>query len=341
MDLIVKVIWESIDVPSYINPHFRVVLPSQTIISTILVAAGLSFCPGFFEVLTSETAPSLKWLKSISPIIPPKVWGVYIVILHQKSHKPLLYIGSGTQAQMGVRSRMAHYDYGAQLPRHVQTALNDGYRIVHKALLFWSPIPPAANVPTLRTAYVAAEAAMTCIFGAFRKRNKSYGFGNLCPWTQDLFEWDGLCSHSPLLELILGDFDLDAEQLEKKAAATKEKKRQQDREYHQNMQANPTPEYRERMRKKSEKRKPALKAYYANCRANKTFYCDTCKVACRNNADLKIHNETPRHSKKVEMGDDDYHCQACDISFKYKSHFTLHCTSKGHIAKTAQATTDT
>ena len=320
MDLLVKVLWDSVNVPTYINPHFRIVLSSEAIISTILGAAGIDFCPRFFKILTSETPPSLKWLKSIPPTIPPKVWGVYIVILHRNSHRPLLYIGSGTDATRGVCSRLANYDYGVLLPRHLQTALNDGYRIVHKALLFSSPVPPAANVPTLRTAYLAAEAAMTYIFGAFRDRNKSYGFGDLCPWTQDLFEWNGLCSHSPLLEPVYGDFDLSPEQLEAKAAATKEKTRQYRLEYNRNLQANPTPEF---------------KARHANRTAKKTFYCDVCKVSCRSNATLKSHNEGPRHRKKVEIGDDDYHCQACDMYFKWKSHFTQHCTSKSHIAKTA------
>ena len=100
-----------------------------------------------------------------------------------------------------AQSPPSSYDYGTTLPQHLHTALNDGYTIVHKALLLSSPVPPAANVPTFRTAYLAVEAAMTCIFG---NRNKSYGSGDLCPWSQDLFEWNGLCSHSPLIEPMCG-----------------------------------------------------------------------------------------------------------------------------------------
>ena len=73
-------------------------------------------------------------------------------------------------------------------------------------------------IKTVQLDFIMDGRAMTCIFGAFRNRNKSYGFGDLCPWTQDLFEWNGLCSHSSLLEPIYGDFDLDPEHLEAKAA---------------------------------------------------------------------------------------------------------------------------
>ena len=54
MHFIVPVTWASVNVPSYINPRFRIVLPSQAILSEMLGAAGLDFCPGFFEVLKSE-----------------------------------------------------------------------------------------------------------------------------------------------------------------------------------------------------------------------------------------------------------------------------------------------
>ena len=79
--------------------------------------------------------------------------------------------------------------------RYIDKALKDGYTIVQKALLLSSPNPTAENIPKFRTTFVVVEAALTCIFGAFRHPEK--GFGDLCPWSQDLFEWTGLCSHIP------------------------------------------------------------------------------------------------------------------------------------------------
>ena len=50
---------------------------------------------------------------------------------------------------------------------------------------------------------------------------------------------------------------------------------------------------------------------------------------------LKKHNESPRHSKKAVTGDNDYRCDACNISFRYKSDFAQHDTGKGHVARMA------
>ncbi|KAK0516096.1 hypothetical protein JMJ35_002130 [Cladonia borealis] len=84
------------------------------------------------------------------------------------------------------------------MPRFIDKALEDGYTIVQKALLCSSPIPTPDNILKFRITFVAVEAALTCIFDAFRHHEK--GYGDLCPWSRDLFEWTGLCSHSPLLE---------------------------------------------------------------------------------------------------------------------------------------------
>ena len=63
MNLIISVTWASVNVPNYINASFRTVLPSQAILSEMLCAAGLDFCPGLFEILTSEAPPSSNWFK--------------------------------------------------------------------------------------------------------------------------------------------------------------------------------------------------------------------------------------------------------------------------------------
>ena len=219
------------------------------------------------------------------------------------------------------------------MPEYVGNALREGYKIVHKALLLSCPIPTASQIPTLRITILAVEGVMTCIMSAFRNREISYGFPDLCPWSQDLFGWAGLCSHSPLLEGMDGMLDLKPEELEAIAAMTEEHERQYDKTYQRNLRVNPTEEYRERQRRNNEKQRPALQVIHANRIANKTFYCDVCKVSCRDKASLLKHNNTPRHNKKATMGDDDYHCDLCDISFKYKSDFTRHTTSKGHIAR--------
>lgn len=335
LDLTVSITWAAVNDSNYINGCFRIVLPSQPILSGLLDAAGLVYCPGFFDVLQAEAPPSSDWIEKLSTSIPFNVWGVYVMVLRRTGNKPLLYIGSGTSSKTGVRARLGEYDRGVLLPRYLDKALKKGYNIVHKALLLSCPIPTSANIPTFRVALTAVEAALACVFGAFHNRNKKYGFGDLCPWSQDLFEWHGLCSHSPLLEQPAGDLSLDSEQLEAMAAMAKERVRQNGVEYQQNRRANPTPEYKEGQRLNNQKQRPALKVIHANRVANKTFYCNVCKVSCRNKQDLEKHNKTPRHSKKLEMGDNDYHCDVCDLSYRYKSAFAQHNASRAHLAKVA------
>ena len=66
LDLIVSVIWASVNVPSYINSRFRIMPSSQAILSEILAAAGLVYCPKIFEIVQSETS-FLPLLSSIGP----------------------------------------------------------------------------------------------------------------------------------------------------------------------------------------------------------------------------------------------------------------------------------
>ena len=75
-DLITSVTWTAVNGTNYINPSFRTVLPSKAILSEMLCAASLDYCPGLFEVLTSEAPPSSNWFKSLPSFVPQIIWGV-------------------------------------------------------------------------------------------------------------------------------------------------------------------------------------------------------------------------------------------------------------------------
>ena len=232
---------------------------------------------------------------------------------------------------------MSDYDKRNTLPQYVLEAIQDGYDIIHKALLVYCPIPPAAQIPSLRTAIVAVEAALSCIFSAMRNPDKDYGFGDLYSWPRSSysFEYDGLCGHNALLDPVSGDVDYIPEQLEAIAADKQKKERLYFQEYGRKLRANPTEEYRAGQNRNNKIQKPATKARQQSAVANKQYYCSTCKVSCRDNASLVLHNATKRQQKKTVIGDDDFHCDFCDISFTYKSNFTRHLASKGHIQKSS------
>jgi hypothetical protein len=165
--------------------------------------------------------------------------------------------------------------------------------------------------------------------------DKQYGFGSLYTWPRSIhvFEYDGLCSHSSLREAVVGDLHLTAEQLDAIASTQAEQERVYGLEYARNLRANPTEQLRETQRNNNIKQKAGTKARQQQAIASGTYACRTCNVNNRDAAMLRRHNDTPRHKKKLIMGDDDYHCDYCDISFQYKSNYSKHLESKSHLAK--------
>lgn len=338
--LMALIIWNCVTVQSYISPRFWIVLPSQERLSTLVALVSFQFCPGLFDVLKASTAPSLQWMKSLDTTVPKLVWGVYVLVLEKSGRSSLIYIGSGTAANRGVRARLGeHRRGGVASPQLVSKAMHDGYKITHMALLAQCPAPSPGNIPVFRTVVLALEAALSCVFWAMRSRTKSYGFSASSRlWPRDSFEWNGLCSHNPLCEGMrrVGLDDFTPEQLEEMAAATKEKDRLYQQQYQQALRANSTEEFLTRQQLNNEKQQPGTKARQQAAVENQQYHCTVCNVSCRDKASLKRHNATKRHLKKTNQGDEDFHCAACNLSFRYQSDFNRHQTTKGHVNKMAE-----
>ena len=334
-ELITAVTWASLSGSNYINPQFRTVFQSQETVSALLSAACLTFCPGLFDVLQAVVPPTAQWFESLSEDVPSNVWGVYVLVLRLKNRQPSTYIGSGTSALRGVRARLASHDSQHLVPQKVSKACKQGYTIVHKALLLSCPIPSAADIPRIRMALVAVEAAVSCLIGAFSDRTKTYGFGSLCPWSQDSFDHNGLCNHNPLLEPVMGDLDLSAEEAEALAAEVAERRRQNAREYQRKLAENPTKQYLEARRSNNAKKFPRTKAIQADRVAKKTFHCKPCKLSFPSNASLQAHNTTPRRQEKAATGGKNYQCEVCNMSFRFKSDLTQHNSTQRHMARMA------
>ncbi|OAL22130.1 hsp72-like protein [Fonsecaea nubica] len=290
--LVVLITWACVNVPTYINPRFIYILPSQPVVTTLFTTAGLTFCPGLFDVLQATSPPPVLWFKSIDPYIPKHVWGVYVLVLEKPGHRTLIYVGSGTGAERGE-------------------ALRAGYKIVHTALLAQCPKPAAGDIPRLRTLVIAVEAAFACAFWAMKSTEKDYSYGDFCPWPRQSFQYGGLCSHNALLEGVGGnekDLDFTPEELEEIDAAVKEKNRLYQNDYGRELRANPTEAYKARQKVNNEKQKPGTKARQMTAVETKQYHCNVCNVSCRDAASLKRHNMTPRHLRKVKMGDSDFIC---------------------------------
>ena len=90
-----------------VHKHSQV-FPTEEVLSEILSAASLSFCPGLLEAIDGTDPPGLSF-KSL-PTDVHKRWSIYALVLEKHNAMPLVYVGSGTQATAGVRSRLKIYD---------------------------------------------------------------------------------------------------------------------------------------------------------------------------------------------------------------------------------------
>jgi hypothetical protein len=318
--LLVQLIWACLSTGSWINRRFLLVLPSQDKLAEIFSTLKFTFCDGLFSVLQAADPPPLSWFESLPFGAPKNVWGIYVLVLKKRGYPPLLYLGSGTSTRRGLRSRLASHLARHACPHYVLEALKAGYTITHTATLVHIPIPAAADVPWVRTVIIALEAALSCVFWTMRHRDKDYGFSSVCPWSRMLHEWDGLCTHNPLKEPVLGlSPSLSAEELEAIAAAVQKKNQAYQEVYQKALRANPTPEFRARMKRHNKRQRASTKARQQAAIKNQDYYCPFCKVACRDAASLRVHQTKPRHKRIEEYGPGPYSCSICDgvPPFKY------------------------
>ena len=126
-----------------------------------------------------------------------------------------------------------------------------------------------------------------------------------CPWPLSSFSYAGLCSHSPLGEMVEGNFDLSAEQLETIAAEVKEKNCNDMTGYYKKQSAR-NPEHvkqrhakaRQCMKKNSlDKMIASQDRHTKRTKASKKYYCATCKVSCVKPGELAVHLAGERHLK--------------------------------------------
>lgn len=337
LNYLIGILWACLNASSHVWPRFSFVLDTKERVEQLCLALKLSTCSGFRDMINSAAPPTVKWFKSLSTAIPPKSWGIYVLVFEKRGHRALIYIGSGTDAKGGIAARVKSHRAKKDMPKYVAWAHQNNYRLTHSACLIWCRIPESASqIPRLRTVIVALEAAMTCILWALWRKDTHYGFSNLCPWTKDsdTFTYDGLCSHNPLCAGIIGHkLDYTHEQLEEMKRIVEAKNAAYQKEYQANLRAAATPEYKARQKANNEKQKPGTKARQQKAVEDKTYYCALCDVACRDNATLVRHNDSPRHKLKVQYPHG-FICAPCNMEFEFHSNLKQHFDSASHIANT-------
>jgi hypothetical protein len=262
------------------NAAYSIVLVCQEVLEELVRQSGVVFAPQLFNILMSETPPTVADLETI-PLRRGDWWAVYILILTKSGFTPGIYIGSGTNAKHGAIPRMQHYDKQTHLPRYVESALNDGYTITHRGYLCWAPLPRTGKVYLTRLLFLALESTLCLVLWAMRSRDKDYGLPRLCPWPIEVLEYRGFCSHIALYEHITGEeAGLTPEQIAAKEVEQEETRREVKRWFNA-----ATRHLRQACKRRNVE--------------EQKYNCDVCDQASNSQWQLDRHLATKLHKKKA------------------------------------------
>ena len=188
----------------------RITCSTQSATENLIQRIPFQFAPGLLQKLQAPKPPTISYFKTL-PLHFEKLWAVYLLVLEHKdpARHSRIYIGTGTAAAYGIRSRMFTYDKrtppeatDSAIPQFVETSLQAGYNIAHKCLLCWAALPMASDVFQLRSLFLILESVFALCFWAMRSRTKDYAMPPLCPWPRESFTYDGCCNHFSINEQI-------------------------------------------------------------------------------------------------------------------------------------------
>ena len=324
------------------NPLFTVVLSTQSVLAILMSQTGVQFAPGLLDVLTCATPPTIAYFKSL-PTFAGKYWAVYLLVLEKAGCRPRIYIGCGTESVHSVVTRFRLYNRCANdLPRYVQAAVRDGYKIVHKGFLCWAPMPPAGKRFPIVAMFLALEAMFAIKLWAMYSRVKDYCMPHLCSWDLDTMEYDGCCSHVALAEGIRGErIGCTPEQIAAKELAMEERRKEQ-------------------IKASSAKMDPVVKKAtarrsYKKAIAEKRHHCSVCGTSFEDNHQLNLHKNTAKYLRNVageskvykvpaQKAHEDkvkasrkFYCPPCNLACVSQSVLNAHKLTQGHAKKSKAA----
>ncbi|KAK5690408.1 Aconitate hydratase mitochondrial [Elasticomyces elasticus] len=311
---------------------FWKVLSSQVVIEALFTSASLVFAPGLLDVLQSATPPTIAWFKTL-PLVGKKRWGVYLLVLEKwGAYRPKIYVGSGTEARQGIRSRLSEYGLGDEpsggVAMDVRKALDDGYKITHKGVLCSIPAPEPALRPTMKALILALEAVFTFAFWAMHWLTDTL---SLCLWELDELEYDGTCTHNPMMEGVQG-FEMTLEELEAQAAEAARNRAEYQHEYMKEYRkSNPLandPQYHSEYYRQTKDADPVAFNAKQAAVAAATRKRDPEMVRARYRRHYAKSDARNRAAKK-------YFCIPCDHNYGQKNHFDEHLRGSSHALKVA------
>jgi len=303
---------------AYFNAVFSIIVDSLDVVEEYIQTAALEYAPGLLDVLDAASPPPLSFFKTL-PLITGFCWAVYALTLEKPGCRPRIYIGESTNSERGAVSRMANYDNKTTLPQYVKKSLDDGFTITHKGYLCIKRNPIASQFAVVEAVILAFEATFAFFFWAMYSRVKGYGMSHARGWELDAYEYDGDCSHNPMMEKLVWT-DLTTEQATTLVAARKERVRNEDtrklakakrtKRFHcktcnrafntrnQLDRHNGVPYHKNRVAGLKVRNHPVARSK-AKAVKLKRFFCALCKYPASDSAKLKRHNDTDKHKFAV------------------------------------------
>jgi hypothetical protein len=343
------------------NPVHAMILTTQEVVENLMSDSLLAFAPGLLDVLQAAAPPSIDFFKSL-PTEDKKRFGIYVIVFEKKNCRPKIYIGSGTNAVEGVAKRLQNYTYKTNLSQFVMKAMDNGYRIKHKGLLCWAPLPEATERFALRVLFLVLETAFAIAFWAMYSKTKDYGMPkHLCPWEMDAVHYDGLCSHPAIIEAVRGEtLGLTAEEIKAKEAEVLQRASDSKKATYYGAKERDFDAWKATRRRYEAKRdlvekRTSTKNSKAKAKAERRFECKTCDLAFREQASLNMHNLTKKHVDKVRgippkvakapgyaiwananIAAKKHYCEPCDFSTSTTQKLKSHESSQRHKKRAAE-----
>jgi hypothetical protein len=341
------------------NLYFDEFVTSKTMLWDLASDHPIKFAPSLFEMLQSETLPTVENFIKL-PGLAFKGWGIYLIVLGKPGEPYRVYIGSATCSDRGMLKRFYKYDTETALPKYYEASLEEGFTVVHRGLLCWTlSIPPPAIQPTFRLLFLLLEATFSYVFWAMRTPNgKDYGMGHICLWDRLSLEYSGLCSHCCLTEGVNGEFSLSAEELEALAVKKKEHVSAKGRAYHRTQMETNYEEYHAKntayhqmqmdtnYEAYHQRRSVAASNHYrkqmetnydefnARRAANRATYRSK-QMETNRDAYRASVNKSSRKAKAAHVINNTYHCTLCNTTCQSQFELTRHEKTSKHLAAIA------
>ena len=317
-DLLVPLVISCVHAPwKRLNAVILSLLPNEQVLKHLLQTHKFEFPVALLDAFKAKGPPNISFFEDL-PDAHVRLWGVYALLLKKDGEKPMLYIGSGTAARVGLKSRMACYTRGASLPRYVSRAMDNGYEVTYRGILVSSPIPEPKDYALVRVVILALESLFTFSFWSLYSKKDYDCASSLAHWPLDTYEYGGLSSHSPLIEGVDGILNLteqeQKEMLEKVEAARKLGAKRSFAKYYRKI-----------------KESGQIKARLARVRESKKFYCDVCEIGCGSPSGLRDHLSGKHHQARLRLPSK--RCQVCNVDTLTYTKYKRHHASKRHIAK--------